>query len=277
MTVDQIEAQPLIINPATKYQHKNYTEYDQIYPFTTENIKDYMPDSKNQDVLSVASSDDHRLNALALGARRVDTFDINRLTRIYNELKEEIIKHFTYPEFLDFIHNSTKYYEQVRDFLNPETKEFWEWYYLYFMHGRKSIFQTNLFHEVFTIPTYEDFNYYFNQEAYNKLRERLNSSPAGERYFTDIHSLTTVVDKKYDAIYLSNIINYQKDTYKFTKTILEIYSKLLKEHGTLYYGYFYAGHHIPEEIYLRSISATDIISVPSTKGFGKDDILVLRK
>lgn len=277
MTSAQIEAQPLIINPAHTYQHRNYMEYDQIYPFTTENIKDYMPDSTNQDVLAVASSDDHRLNALALGAKSVDTFDINKLTIIYNELKEEIIKHFSYPEFLDFIKNSQKYYEEVRDFLQPETREFWEWYYSYFMFGRTSIFQTNLFHEVFAIVTYEDFNYYFNEEAYNKLKERLASAPKTTRYFSDIYFLTNVVKKQYDAIYLSNIINYQKDYLRFKKAVLEIYSKLLKKNGTLYYGYFYCGDHIMQELYLRGIPETDTKRVASAKGFGKDDIFVLRK
>ena len=145
MTSAQIEAQPLIINSPRTTQYKQYQEYDRIYPFTTETLKDYMKDLEGKDVLAVESSDDHRLNALTIGAKSVDTFDINHLARIHSELKEEIIKNLSYQEFLDYIKNSYSYIERVKDNLKPDTKEFWEWYYLYFMHGRNSIYQTNLF------------------------------------------------------------------------------------------------------------------------------------
>ncbi len=277
MTSAQIEAQPLIINPPRTTQYKQYQEYDRIYPFTTETLKDYMKDLEGKDVLAVESSDDHRLNALTLGARSVDTFDINHLTRIYSELKEEIIKHLSHQEFLDFIKNSLKYIERVKDYLKPDIKEFWQWYYLYFMHGRNSIYQTNLFYDCYPAMDYLAFNHYFSEDKYNILQKRLQTSTSRDRYYMDISLLPKAINKKYDTIYLSSIIHYRKDLLSFQKTILEIYSKLLKENGNLYYGYFYAGHHGLEEMYLRSLPTSDVIKVPSANGFGQDDILVLRK
>ena len=277
MTSAQIEAQPLIINPPRTTQYKQYQEYDRIYPFTTETLKEYMKDLEGKDVLAVESSDDHRLNALSLGANSVDTFDINRLTRLNNELKEEIIKHFSYPEFLDFIKNTEPYYEQIKKCLKKESRDFWEWYYLYFMQGRKSIYSTNLYYECYPASDYESLNHYFNQEAYERLKSKLLSAPITKRYYMDISFLPSSINRQYDAIYLSSIINYHKDLLRFKKIILEIYSKLLKENGSLYYGYFYAGHHGLEEMYLRYLPASEIIKVSSANGFGKDDILVLRK
>lgn len=67
--------------------------YQEVYPFTTENIQGYMKDldMKDKEVLTVGSSLDQAYNALALGAKKVKVLDINKNTKRFCELKSNLI------------------------------------------------------------------------------------------------------------------------------------------------------------------------------------------
>ena len=67
----------------------NFNNLSQIYSFTTENIAGYFEylDFTNKNVLTVAASGDHIINAFYKGAEEVYGFDINYLALIFTELK----------------------------------------------------------------------------------------------------------------------------------------------------------------------------------------------
>lgn len=276
MTRDQIEAQTIICTPYLKPSN-DFKEYDRIYPFATENIKGYMQDLEGKSVLTVRSSGDHKLNALSLGAKQVDTFDINRLTKKYTELKEEIIKHFNYEQFLNFLNNSKLYYDQIKYYLNPETKEFWDWYFHYFIYTQKSMFKTSLFYSMDDIKRNERINHYLDEGKFKRLKNHLLSKEESKDYTLDVNELPQALERQYDVIYLSNIINYQRNLYTFKETILTLYHNFLKEHGSIYYGYYYADYEREKEPYLDEMPNSEVLSIPSMTGAKTDKILVLRK
>ena len=67
--------------------------YQEVYPFTTENIQGYMKelDLEGKNVLTVGSSLDQAYNALALGANTVRVLDINANTKKYCAMKSKLI------------------------------------------------------------------------------------------------------------------------------------------------------------------------------------------
>ena len=275
MSIEQQEAQGIIC--ATNNQPSIiYHSYDQIYPFTTENIPGYMQDVADKEILVVGSSGDHKLNALNLGAKTVDTFDINCLTKLYTELKEEIIKNFIYEDFLSFLNNSYPYYVLIREKLLPETRKFWDWYFQEYIDSKSSIYNTRLFHTRYPIEDYERLNNYFNNLDYEKLRNRLCKGYNGTNYYTDVHKLPSLLTKKYDQIYLSSIIGSQAIYSKFINTVLKLYEKL-KNNGELYYGYFFQGTSDMINDYLKELPSTEVREIPSAKSHGTDKVLVLRK
>ena len=275
MSIEQKEAQGIICSTNNR-PSIIYHEYDQIYPFTTENIPSYMQDVAGKEILVVGSSGDHKLNALNLGAKTVDTFDINRLTKLHTELKEEIIKNFIYEDFLSFLNNSYPYYVLIREKLLPKTRKFWDWYFQEYIDSKSSIYSTRLFHTKYPIEDYERLNNYFNSLGYENLRKRLCEGHNGINYYTDVHNLPSLLTKKYDQIYLSSIIGSQAIYSKFINTVLKLYEKL-KANGELYYGYFFQGTSDMINDYLKELPSTEVREIPSAKSHGTDKVLVLRK
>ena len=82
----------------------NFNNLSQIYSFTTENIAGYFEylDFTNKNVLTVAASGDHIINAFYKGAKEVYGFDINYLALIFTELKLVALQNLNYREFLGF-------------------------------------------------------------------------------------------------------------------------------------------------------------------------------
>ena len=77
-----------------------------IYPFTNENIKGYYElfDFEDKDILCVTSSGDHVINSIFKGAKNIDAFDQNILSKYYTELKIGAIKTLSLEEFINFFY-----------------------------------------------------------------------------------------------------------------------------------------------------------------------------
>lgn len=67
--------------------------FDNVYPFTTEEIASYFPilELKGKSVLTVGSSSDQAFNALLLGAKNITVYDINENATRFGKLKKDII------------------------------------------------------------------------------------------------------------------------------------------------------------------------------------------
>lgn len=67
--------------------------FQEVYPFTTENIKGYFSriSFKDNNVFTVGSSLDQAFNALLLGAKKITVFDINANTEEFYKVKRDLI------------------------------------------------------------------------------------------------------------------------------------------------------------------------------------------
>ena len=67
--------------------------FQEVYPFTSENIKGYFSriPFKDNNVFTVGSSLDQAFNALLLGAKKITVFDINANTEEFYKVKRDLI------------------------------------------------------------------------------------------------------------------------------------------------------------------------------------------
>ena len=106
-------------------------------------------------------------------------------------------------------------------------------------------------------------NVYLKNENYVSLQRKLQDYRDEESIHSDIYDLPSKLNKQYDSIYLSNIINYQKDKDKYYQLILTLYQEFLKENGSIYYGYFYGD--VPKEL-KEGLPNTNKLKIGNAKG-----------
>lgn len=218
-----------------------------LYPFTNENIKAsfYSVEFQEKDVLTVTSSGDHALNSLFNGASSVDCFDLNPLAKYYVELKLAGIKSLSYEEFILFFYNSFKlkknlyldkniYATKIRKELSGDYLQFWDYFmnrYLIKNIKKSYLFSTDYLDLKNLIRT----NEYLNEDNYYKLKKILNSKKL-TYYDYDINNLFKI-NKKYDILVFSNIINFLKtNNLSFLNTIL---NKISKDDSIILLTYLY--------------------------------------
>ena len=135
--------------------------FKRFYPFTNENIKEmhnYL-DFRDKDILTVCGSGDLILNMILWGAKRIDTFDINRDCIWYYELKKAGILGLERKEFIEFFcfedypvpyqYNkkafSKKMYNKLVPFLKSEAKEYWDFHFGNVFNSRSVVNGCNVY------------------------------------------------------------------------------------------------------------------------------------
>ncbi len=228
-------------------------KYGILYPFTTENIKEYFlrEEIKKKDVLTVCSSGDHLFNALLLGAKNIDCFDTNVFTKYYMFLKKAAIKVLKYDEFLrffiqdfsifknDYLFNYSLY-EKLRSELNDEARLFWDYVYSEYSSSYKIRKSSLFFKDIKKIDAI-NYNLYLEEENYYKLKEIIDKLNPNF-YECDITNLHNINKRRYQIIYLSNIYQFllraDRKT-NFIDLIKHIASSLLEEDGIIFLAYIY--------------------------------------
>lgn len=215
--------------------------YQEVYPFTTENIQGYMKDldMKDKEVLTVGSSLDQAYNALALGAKKVKVLDINKNTKRFCELKSNLI----------LTHKRKELYAAVM--------------------CRKSLMEDQgiiCSNERFDVERVESLNYYMqNEETYRKLRQRLREQEALTIVEGNIFEMDkTIGDEKFDRIFFSNVLqmlDYFKDKKESAYDMLEKHFPNWKSHLN--------SEGILQLFYLYSFAKKDVIE-PDNKSAGYD-------
>ena len=177
-----------------------FEKYDHIYAGSNEYLNEFFYHIKvtNKDVLTVCSSGDHALYSINSGARNVDLFDINCLTKYYYVLRLWFIKYFQIYSLikLDLYSYIKKLLECVcpKNDIEKECYEFWSLFiklanknkvYKLFNYGRPNNIIDNL-ETISSFSNYNDFSF----------------------YNVDISKNTDSICKKYDVIFLSNIHEY---------------------------------------------------------------------
>ena len=223
----------------------NFNSLSQIYSFTTENIAGYFEQLQfmNKDVLTVAASGDHIINALYKGARTVIGFDINYLALIFTELKLVALENLDYKEFLNFFMindednikknkkalNYDIYINKIRKYLLKSTAEDWDVLYQNFNNNGYDLRNSYIFNNKYDNNILKiNSNLYLKSEAeYNKTKERIKQQEIiliNSNYKdVDCYDLPNIADC--DIILMSNISDYIKDLYSKQSSYLEQYIK----------------------------------------------------
>lgn len=226
---------------------KNFNSLSQIYSFTTENIAGYFEQLQftNKDVLTVAASGDHIINAFYKGAKNVIGFDINYLALIFTELKLVALENLDYKEFMDFFMindeddieknqnalNHTIYINKIRKYLSKSIAKNWDVLYQNFNNNGHDLRNSYIFNNKYDNNSVKiNSNLYLKSEAdYNKAKERIKEKEIIliNSNYKDInincHDLPNIVDC--DIILMSNISDYIKDLYNKKSSYLEQYIK----------------------------------------------------
>ena len=220
-----------------------------MYMLTTENINGYYEhiDFHNKSVLTVTSSFDHALNAILLGARKVSTFDINKLSYYMANLKLATVKMLSYNEFIEFYFTNKGFnyelYKKSSIKLNDNVKYFFDKIYEHFNYDGQSIMKSFLFHHGHENKI-EDNTYLLNNN-YEKLKEKVENIEVEFINSSLVDLNDNIPSSKYDIILLSNISDYAKNL--FGENYLEKYfdfvkkntRMLLEENGIIAVAYIY--------------------------------------
>ena len=214
------------------YKRKN--RFDDLYPFTNENIKDMISyfDFKDKDCLSVLASSDQTFDMFLRGAKSVTAFDFNSLTKHYFYLKkafiesglpyEAYIKFFCYEDFNKDGCNrnafSSKQFEKIYDYIKDEdAKYFWSVlfssYKGHFIRKPEGLFSTDEYGIEILKHTVE----YLSEDNYNKLQNIITDVDITFMNH-DIRALPVYLEDTYDFIYLSNIIRYSDVMFESKET-----------------------------------------------------------
>lgn len=243
------------LSEASKY---SFSKYAPVYPYTNEYLDKLYSnfDLYGKNVLTVAASGDQALYAYNQGARNVDLFDINCLTKYYYYLRIWLIKYFD-TFYLDefnikdkenYIMSISSVYEILKDgydfedfsfrlqstldlllnFVRPsnieEAKALRYW----------MLFSNLCFAKDYSFDSFVH-NYYFMDDGDKKIKiEDLSrirfmlKRYSFNFYNVDLKSKFNI-DKKYDVVIASNIHETvrDKDTYAFRDNLYN----LLNENG----------------------------------------------
>ena len=237
-------------------------KYNSIYLFATENIwgflqkiqlnNDFLFEKKN--ILTVCSSGDQILNLLLLDVSTIESYDINIFTKYFFYLKAAAIESLSYQEFLTFffpspLHKNNVFLESLFTKLEPnirnkEAQIFW--HYLFFKYGGKKLYDSPLFvPNYYSKNTYLACNNYLQTETnYNKLKLKLKSFHFQFYHLNIFKSISSLNNKKYDFIYLSNIMDRlealsELDYIKKVKNILLSFQNCLVTGGRIAICYLY--------------------------------------
>lgn len=223
----------------------NFNSLSQIYSFTTENIAGYFKHLQftNKNILTVAASGDHIINAFYQDAKQVYGFDINYLALIFTELKLVALQNLQYKEFLQFFMINDKddikknknalnyaiYTNKLRKYLSKCSAENWDILYKKFNNNGYDLRNSYIFNN-----KYDNNNVKLNSNLY--LKSELDYNIAKQRIdekeiilinsnYKDInyHDLSNIADC--GIILMSNISDYIKDLYSENSSYLEQYIK----------------------------------------------------
>ena len=248
---------------AGKYFY-GYYEYDQLTSFSNEPLKSIY-EGENLDgktVLTVGGSGDHPFSMALCGAKRIDVFDINKLSELFIVLKRAAILGLPFEKFYNAFDfgghidpkEMSRLFEKIESHLPEDVREFWYLYYKdesirkfrYLFVRDKELLR----HKVMgRIP-------YMTRDKYNELKERI---PDVEMEFitSDLRDLPSALSGTYDHINLSNILTFsdRRDT-NLVKAANELKANL-NRNGDIHYAYI-GQPTIPEDLitYLEPLEGT---------------------
>lgn len=227
-----------------------------LYLFTNENLNAITQkiNLENKKIITVCASSDQYFNFLLQNASEIATFDINKLTEYLFYFKKAAIINLDYNDFNEFLlpqRPFKKYildksiYQKIKKDMPDYVEHFWD--ELFKMYSSKELFNSNLFFDnKKNIKQAKNNNKYLeNEENYLLLKNKLKSISKLVFYNINIFDNFINEEKKYDFIYLSNILddipaNSKKEFLERLKFIVNNISNNLKEDGMIALNYLFA-------------------------------------
>ena len=273
-----------------RYKMDNdFENYSKIYPHTNENLNEYIDDLSGKTVLTVSASGDQKLNMIGKGAKRIDTFDINKYSPLYENLKLCAVRYLDYEEGYKFLSKLDKdIYFKFNTSLAQYERIFFD--YLFKNYDIDTIYK-KLFEK--DCKNYVINNNYFDENTFYSIKKRIRKVEMNH-YSCNIYQAPNFFNTTYDRIYLSNISEYQLDTNRFLRYINYL-KCFLSDEGKIYYAYLYNTYitdpalalceinkvfknYFEPEKYFDIIESTEVINVRGADNVKKkDSVLVLKK
>lgn len=232
-----------VINLKNEFNDDEYfSKYCDLYFYNNESINLYFRHfNYSGNILSVASSGDHMLHSIYMGATDITLFDINRLTKYFCALKLAGIKTLTYDEFFDFFGRKEDYcpnfkyknlYDKLKSSLENDDIRFWNALY------KNDLVDNGL--NLFDSMSFCNFNIYYEDSKYYELQKKAKNVNGFSFIESNVLDLPSRLpsDKTYSSIFLSNIDAYIYDeNYKKFKDVVcnDLFLKL-DNGGLIAYG-----------------------------------------
>lgn len=191
----------------------SFGNFDPSYLWTNEDMKLYPKENlKGKNILTITSSGDHALNAILNGATNIDSFDVNLFSKYVSALKIAMIKKYGYYDFfkrMKWIENveslnfnsKENIIDSVRKYLSCDEYLFWSTF------ERLRINNKVRFNDVINVYGNLKLNAYVDIFEYNKLKRKLKCASV-TYYDSDVINVAKNVSKKYDRVFLSNVLEY---------------------------------------------------------------------
>lgn len=197
-------------------------EYMPTYYQTNENLVDMYEqiDFNNKKVLSVMGSGDQVLTSYFLGAKKVDAFDKNRLSIYYYYLRLWSIKYMNmlYPE----IDNKRWMYSLLK-LVNPKNEIEAKVRKFYLNHLNNNTNLNKLFYNVEEQPD--------GKTLYSSAKDLKDLIEKPINFYVADMFLKNKIDKKYDIIIMSNILEWARGNKKLLDVAKYNINNLLNEDG----------------------------------------------
>lgn len=211
----------LFLNKNNDSNSSNETRIGPVYLFTNDDINFILKNSNlSGNVLTVTSSADYALNAILLGAKHIQMFDINRITKYFSEFKITAIKTLSHDEFLKLYNikqvrnNKFKYkYLNQRidnDLAHKVCEHIDSEYRLFFdILLENNFFKKEIQQEYYYTNAFPENNMYLYKKNYYLLKSLLKTVQFNDYIDCDIFNLKEKIGKEvYSTILFSNITSY---------------------------------------------------------------------
>ncbi|MBQ9834443.1 MAG: class I SAM-dependent methyltransferase [Bacilli bacterium] len=237
------------------FVNDDYVEYAGYYRITNEPFSKFLAKanfSNTSKTLSVLSSGDQVFEMVRKGIKKIDTFDINRMTEYFAlGFKKRAIECLSYEQFLSLNkydrivtkHNNENL--EIEKYVIENMEEEYKWFWQELIASLKGEgFNVSVFHFVIDYLYLTKFHYSRNpymadKEKYKELQQKLLKAKITFQQ-ADIKELPKKF-QQYDLIYLSNILEYHEDIFEKSglppeeaiKLLKKIYNKMLNNNGEI--------------------------------------------
>lgn len=234
-------------------------------------------DVKDLNILTVLSSSDYLFSQIYMGAKTIDSFDINSLTYRYYFLRKWLIS----KGYVDAWKLEEKDLLLIINDIVPKTRDeadsviFWNYFFKIISRDKLNLYlEDDLFIDI--CPRTMIY-----EEDLSKLDESLDNYILNFKKINICDEIKK--NKKYDMIFLSNILDYNRDNLYTLKEISYRLHALLNKDGRLILSHFgmFVGMEAEKQIFMENFEYENISSTNAPIFFyqykKKNDLLVKSK